>query len=645
MANKKVERKNMTQTDSKGKVTRAPRDVSQGELHNFNWFKMDAGTEMAQSIAQTIKFIQRHQSNRIEQLTVSTRLYGNTSAYTLMGTAFTRASSVNSNPTSQRISFNLCQSVVDTLVAKMAKNKVVPTYITNGGVWDQQKKAKDLTKFSQGFGYEQKVHTKSIDAFRDGAVWGDGFCHIFRKGDRACVEKVLPHELFVDMIEAVSSGDGKVQQMHRVKIVDRSIAYEMWPELSENIEMVSPAGFQEIGGQGTAADLITVTESWHLKSGEDAKDGVHAICIGDGCLKGEYDKDYFPFAHFSYSRRLLGYYGQGACERLQNIQGEINRCMVLKQRSQWMMASFKLLLKNDSKIVSQHLNNDVGAIIRYSTEPPQYVTPPATNPELQAWIDSLIDKGYRQEGVSQLSAASEKPMGVDSGKALRTMTDIEDDRFLFVGQEMEEFQLEIYRQAINVIKEIYAEKNEYKVVVPSTKFMDTVDWGDIDLDEDQYVLKAFPTSSLSDDLTGRLAEIQELAQAGMISLRTAQRLMDMPDVEMSESLATAAEDLLHKNFEEMLDKGKEIPPEPTQDLQLAKTLCLEYINYAQYMNCPDKRVELLRKYNVALDDLIVQATQPPPPAIPGAGPASPQANPAPAPVSQLLPNAPLPKAA
>ena len=638
----KIERKNMTQTDSKGKVLRAPRDNSKGELNNFHWWRLDEGEEMAQSIAQTISFIQKHQSNRIEQMTVSTRLYGNTSAYTLMGTAFTRASSVNSNPTSQRISFNLCQSVIDTLVSKMAKNKVVPTYITNGGIWEMQKRAKDLTKFTQGVFYEQKVHEKTIDAFRDAAVWGDGFIHVFEKDGRVCVEKVLPHELFVDMIEAVSSGDGRVQQLHRVKIMDRDIAYAYFPELKEEIEKVNPAGYQEIGGQGTAADLITVTESWHLPSAEGAKDGVHAICIGDGCIKEPYAKDYFPFVHLSYSRRLLGYYGQGACERLQNIQGEVNRCMVLKQRSQWMMASFKLLIKNDSKIVSQHLNNDVGAIIRYSTEAPQYVTPPATNPELQVWIDSLIQKGYQQEGVSQLSAAAEKPLGIDSGKALRTITDIEDDRFLFLGQQMESFTLEIARQAIEVVKDIFddEETDSYKVVVPSTKFMDTVDWKDIDLDEDEYVLKAFPTSSLSDDLTGRLAEIQELAQAGMISARTAQRLMDMPDVEMSESLATASEDLLHKVFEDMLDHKKKRAPEPTWDLQLAKQLVLEYINYAEYMNCPDDRIQLLRNVNVQITQLVAAAAQAQAAANPQPAGNAPAANPAQPPTSNLLPALP-----
>jgi hypothetical protein len=129
---------------------------------------------------------------------------------------------------------------------------------------------------------------------------------------------------------------------------------------------------------------------------------------------------------------MLGWYSQGASERLQSIQGEINRSMILEQKSRWMQGSFKVLLENGSKVVAQHMNNDVGALLYYTGTPPQYVTPPAIDASNREWIDSLIQKGFMQEGVSQLSAAAEKPIGVDSGKAMRTLTNIEDDRFTFV---------------------------------------------------------------------------------------------------------------------------------------------------------------------------------------------------------------------
>lgn len=628
----KIERGSMTQTDGKGKVLREPRNNTTENEVNFRWWALDE-KDMAQGISATVKFIQRHQGPRLEQLTVSTRLYGMTQVYSLMGTAFTRASTVNTNPTSQRISFNICESIIDTLESKMAKNKVIPTFITNGGVWDMQKKAKDLTKFTQGLFYGENIHKKSIHAWSDAAVWGDGFIHIFNKEGKVAFERTFPHELFVDQVESLASTP---KQLHRVKIIDRDIALEMFPELEEEIRQVSPANYQEIGGQGTAVDMITIIESWHLKSGEDAKDGLHVITVGDKVLCEDYQKDYFPFAHVRYARRKFGWYGQGACERLQTIQGEINRSMILKQRSLWMQGSFKVLCENGSKVVAQHLNNDVGAIIHYTGTPPQYITPPATNPELQEWVNFLIQSGYQQEGVSRLNSSGELPPGIESGKAMRTYLQANDDRFLFMQQEMEDFTLEIARQAIEVVKDIYKDTKTYEVIFPTTRFMETVDWKNINLKEDQYVLKAYPTSSLSDDLTGRLSEIQELTQAGMISPRTAKRLMDMPDVEMNDNLSNAPEDLLHKILENMLTEDKYESPLPFYDLGLAKQLTAEYYNYAKLMNAPEDKLVLLEQFNNEVGDLAQMAMPPAPMGVPG----QPQANPQPTPQSNLVPNVP-----
>lgn len=622
-----------TRTDAKGKVIRKPKNTGGDETANFRWWEVDE-KDMAYAIAATLKFIQTHQSARIEQLTISTRLYGNSPAYNLMGSAFSRTTNNSANPTLQRLSYNLCSSVVDTLTSKMAKNKVIPTYVTNGGIWDVQKKAKQLTKFTQGLFYQEKVHDKTIEAFNDAGVWGDGFVHVFEREGKVAIERTLPHELWVDQIEALNCDPS---QLHHPKLMDRDIALGLYPELEEEIMTVNKANYQEIGGAGTSADLIIVIESWHLRSGKDAKDGVHAISIGSKSLVEGYDKDYFPFPHLRYVKRKLGWYGQGAVERLQNLQGEINRGMILKQRSLWMMGSFKILLENGSKVVTQHLNNDVGTLIHYSGTPPQYVVPPAVNPELQQWIDSNIEKGYDQEGVSKMSSSGEAPLGVESGKAMRTLNQISDDRFLYTQQQMEDFTLEIARQAINVVKDIYKDKKTYEVVFPETRFMETVDWKDIDLDESEYVLKAFPTSSLSDDLTGRLSEIQEMMQAGLVSPRTGQRLLAMPDIEMNENLTNAAEDLLHKMLEEMLYDGKYTSPEQFNDLGLAKQLALQYYNYAKMANAPEDKLQLVRDFLAQIDDIQLQAMPPAPMPQPSG---QPMAAPQPTPTNNMIPNIP-----
>lgn len=633
---KKIERKNMTLTDDKGKVIRGPEKDNATQMAQYLWWKeKENDSLLAQNITATIRQIATHQSARNEQLTISTRLYGNTSAYSLLGTAFTRASSVNSNPTSQRISFNLCQSVIDTIVSKVAKNKVIPMFITSGGDWEMQRKAEKLNKFLEGCFYENKVHKKSLNGVMDGSIWGDGLVYVFNDNGRAAVERALPHEFFVDLVETLS---GPPRQMHRVKVADRGVLAELYPEYAAEIMSASPAGLEQIGGMGTVADLLAVSDSYHLRSSKDSDDGLHVICLlGTDVVihKEDWKKDYYPFPTFTYKKRPLGHWGIGACERLQNLQGEVNRLMVLIQRSMWMGGSFKILSHITDKIPTQHFNNEVGPILKWAGSiPPQYIAPPIIQQDIYPYVDTLIAKGYQQEGVSQLAASSLKPQGVDSGAAMRTYDQIGDDRLLSLGQDVEDFVLEIGRQLIEVAKDIYKEKKSYETVFPSVGFMETIDWKDIDLEADEYVLRAYPTSTLPDDPAGRLQTIQEQMQAGLISPRAGKRLMSMPDVEMADMLSNAKEDLLHKIFEQMLDDGDYQAPEPFFDLVLAKSLVLDYYNYAMFHNAPKDRLALLQRFSEQLDDLAVQESAPQP----GTQLGVPMANPTPAPTSQLVPN-------
>lgn len=607
------------------------------------WWQMEKDNDIAASITSTIQFITDHQPGRLNQLTASTRLYSNSNINGFFGGSFRSSygQPTNSSPGSGRISFNLCSSIVDTLVAKMAKNEVMPSFITSGGIWGMQKQAEQLTKFVEGCFYANDVHSKSILAFRDGAVWGTGILHIFDLNDEVAIERVFPHELIVDEVEALQ---GKPQQMHRVKMVDRGLLMSMFKDDKEAVEAIRECAATtglDMGAIGaTAADLVTIKESWHLATEDEAEDGLHVISLGDTVLFKEiYTKVYFPFAFFNYSKRLIGFWGQGAVERVQNLQAEINKLMILIQKAMWMGGGFKILLENGSKVVKQHLDNEVGTIITYSNTPPQYISPPMIQSEIYPYIDALIAKGYQQEGVSQLAASSLKPQGVDSGAALRTFDSIAEDRQLFVAQELQKFSLEIARQMIEKVKEIHKRTGKYTVTYPGTMSFETIDWSDVNLKKDEYVMKAYPTSELPDEPGAKMATVQEYMQAGLITPRAGRRLLSMPDVEMSDKLANATEDLLCKIIEDILQEGIYRAPEPFYDLTLAKQLSLEYYNYADLNNCPEERLELLRQFMNQIDDL-TGLNAPPLPPMATAGPAmgAPSALPQPTPTSNLVPN-------
>ena len=97
----------------------------------------------------------------------------------------------------------------------------------------------------------------------------------------------------------------------------------------------------------------------------------------------------------------------------------------------------KLLVEASSKIVTAHLNNKIGGIIKYAGTPPTYAPLGGIPAELFSHLQFLVNKAYEISGISQLSAQSLKPSGLDSGKALREYNDIETERFMSVGMRYE----------------------------------------------------------------------------------------------------------------------------------------------------------------------------------------------------------------
>jgi hypothetical protein len=247
--------------------------------------------------------------------------------------------------------------------------------------------------------------------------------------------------------------------------------------------------------------------------------------------------------------------------------------------------------------------------------------------------------------VSQLAASSLKPEGLNSGRAIREFSDIQSDRLHVPSKSYEQMFMDIGRLSIEVVKIIAAQndgKTGYEVRVPGKKSVARVDWNDISLKEDDVVMQIYPVSSLPQDPAGRLQTIQEYAQAGFLSPRQARRLLDFPDLEQVETLANAEEDYLYSVFDKIVDDGDYSSPDPLDDLQLSKQLCLEYYAQGKLNNLREDRLELLRRYLAQIAE-IEQAMMPPPPPeaiVPGMT-GAPLAPPMPMGPSDLVPNVPV----
>lgn len=615
-----------------------------------NWWTVP-DEDMAAAITATCDAIVNSASYRARmyRYSIALQLYGNQWATSSMaGTAtLSTASGVGSNR--QHMNDNIVQSCIDTLMSRIAQNKPRPEFDSVGGDYRIQKQAEDLNKFVEGTFYENKTYEIGNFVFRDGTALGDGFIHSYIDADdRVRDMRVAPMEILVDERESVY---GFPRQMHWVHEVDRDVARACYPASADAIDAAPQAPMSNMAN-GQVSDSIIIRESWHLKSGRKATDGLHVISIetvtaSKGVLvREEWDEPMFPFVRFHWCPRAGGYWSQGLPEQVGGLQIALNRINYTIEKSHNHMGSYKVLLQNGSKIVKEHLRSEIAAIISYSGTKPEFVTPQIVQAELYAFRLALIEEIRSLAGVSELSTSSKKPEGLDSEPSLREFYSIESDRFKTVIGYFENMFLDLARLHIALVKRA-AGKGSYKVRLPSDGGALELDWRDVNLSEEQYVLQCFPVSMLPRSPEGKLKFTQELAQAGYIEPRQGKRLlMGIPDLDAERQLDTAPEDWIRKTLENIMYKGEYVPPDVFDNLPLARELALKYMAKGKVNGLEEERLEMYRRYLAQLDMLVAAAQPPPPPMGQSGAPAAPL----PPPVSQLLPNAankppPLPMAA
>lgn len=563
------------------------------DTNNHNWW-LAKDNKIAESVFSFIKFLDQDQSYRQSENFKFMRLYGNYDLHNLRSYQYSKTESASS--VQHRVTLNVIQSMIDTVVSKITKNKPKPTFLTEGGDFSQQRRAKKLTQFIEGQFNACDFYTKAAQAKLDSCIFGTGALKIFKSGAEVKVERVFIDELQVDDRESFY---GEPRQIHQRKFIHKDVLKEMFLGQESAIDMASADMISSyISSAHNNKDMVLVVESWHLPSGVDAKDGKHTICIQNHTLfEEEYDKNYFPFVFFRWGPRPLGFYGQGLAEQLQGLQLEINKILRTIQISMHLISVPKVFIEASSKIVSSHLDNKIGSIIKFAGQPPipgQLGTIP---PELFAHLDRLYQRSYEIAGVSQLSAASAKPAGLNSGKALREYNDLETERFMSVAQRYEKAFVDAVPIIIDLVKDIDEElAGKYAVKTKGRKFIQTIKWKDVSMEEDQYIMSVFPASALSSTPAGRLQDVQELIQAGFVSREDAMKLLDFPDLQSFYNFETAPGEDIDMVIESAIDEGRYLAPEPYQNLEYGIQKIQKAYLLFRSQNAPEERLELLRRW-------------------------------------------------
>jgi hypothetical protein len=182
-----------------------------------------------------------------------------------------------------------------------------------------------------------------------------------------------------------------------------------------------------------------------------------------------------------------------------------------------------------------------------------------------------------------------------------------------LGQKYEEFHIAVTYQALHVVKDIIGRTGSYKSLAFDRKHgIEEIHLDSLE-EPDNYIIQCFPASMLSQTPAGRKQDVVELIQAGLIPQEYALDLLDFPDLEGFQSLATS--DL--KSIQKILDKIQEteeyISPEPYLNLKLARKLGHQYYLRSMTEDHPEKVQDLLRMWVddcQAMIDALAQPEQP-----------------------------------
>ena len=514
----------------------------------------------------------------------------------------------------------LAKSLVETVHAKLSRDIPRTVPLTENSTWTMQRQAEALEAFIEGVKARNDWRTTYPQLVLDMMVMKDALVKVsstvHRKGDkewgRIHVDRVLPWELRVDPIEATY---GKPRSLFYEAPIDRRVAKERWPKHAAAIDKAKRCD------KGTTyhshADQVRIIEAYHLPSGPGAGDGWRVVvCEGvDEELEAEeWTRDHFPFAKMTWSPALLGYWGHSLVEMIAGLHITLNEVdEVIRDRMRQSVGFFlsfmpeaELELDNSSEIpIWKATGADQQSLV--------YQSPNLVSTELLQERESLIEKGYRFAGVSQLSAQSLKPSGLDAAVALREYQDIESERFATPQRAAEAFDLQVSKLIVTEAQGL-AERG-IDVEVPSERqrmrkrVLKRIRWSSFDFDEDAFELQTYPASALPRQPHGRLAMVEQLIAAGFLDKPNAMRLLRIPDVEgvMSEQLAPYY--ITMDMIEIILEDGRRVDPIPEMDLELADKVTAIAILQAEMDEVPDDRMALLRGFRAKIGQLVDRANQ------------------------------------
>lgn len=562
----------------------------------------------------------------------------------------------------RRLTWNLPRSLCQTVQAKIGgKNRPKVQFVTTGASWRQRRRAYHLDRFAEAqFHLKQGVH---------GNIWmvgallllhalalGDGFAYVYANDvdEQVAVEPVFPWQLFVDSNDAAQ---GRPRCLFLVRPFDRDELAAQYEEADKKTAIRMAQAIDKDGKQAGAyfksgnrsVEQIEVIDAWCLPVTK-GQPGQHLRYIDGKTLDREdWTRPEFPFVHQQWAQRLQGYWGESLIGEVAEVSDEINA--VVQRLSDVVKLTGKATcLYPDGSIEPNDLaSNDDANNIKYDPNigKPEWVNPEPFDHATVEWLRMNLEQLYALPGVSQMAATARKEQGVTAAVALRTIDDMQTERLGTQQNGYELMYVELARHMIACTRELAAKNPNYSVKWPGKSFLREIKWKDVDLPEDQYIMRPDPVSGLKNTPPDRLQLAQDMFGAGIFSQPSLEQSILYLNSKDHLQGGDKQSQLIERYIESWLDATPESledgtfkfrSPFPFLNLPAAMLQVAEAFVEAQLDEADDFNLDFFLRWLEQADELVAEraakqaALNQPPPAPPPPGP-GPVVAPPPAPAA------------
>ena len=393
---------------------------------------------------------------------------------------------------------NVIRSCIDTLGSKIASQKVTPFFNTVNGTFREIQVVKAAQQFFDILYDELNVNKTVVQAFVDSCITDRGIIYVNK--DNKNIERIQPWQFFFD---------------------PREYAYGQLTHCAFK-KTDYPASLLT---EKTDLQTVTLHEYWSIK------EHIHATYIEE-LNKVSFDKwdaNILPFAILRWSNPVKASSSTCVVDLLFGIQKQIN--YLLSQIKDASKSSFgiKYIVPTDSDVKINRLNNSNGEVIEYTPQmtpngvmPVQPVTPAFMDGQWFSALQQFKQDAYEMVGISQLSAMSQKPSGLNTGVGLQTMEDIESDRF----ETQLNSVIRVYVDIAKICMEVF---NPLEEVLPSSIYRGHITWKDITEARNLMSIQFSSLDKISKDPVVKQQIISQWVNSGYISRAHAMQLMEVPD--------------------------------------------------------------------------------------------------------------------